>query len=116
MKNRTLTGVALIVLFSMLSFSYAQVRRPHQIITDEQVTTATLAGRILDSDGNPLSGVLVTCQGPAGTTSFVTGSDGAYRFNLSRSGHYTILPNMAGGDAGQADFDVIVPGADFVRP
>ena len=116
MKNRTLTAMALFVLFSMLSFSYGQaVRRPLPITTDTQVTTATLAGRILDNDGNPISGVLVNCYGPGGTTSFVTGSDGAYRFNLSRNGHYTILPNIDGSYEGQADFDVIVPGSDFVR-
>jgi hypothetical protein len=116
MKNRTLIGMALIVMFSMLSLSYAQVLRPNPIITDEQVTTATLAGRILDKAGNPISGVLVNCQGPGGTTSFVTGSDGSYRFNLSRDGHYTIQPNIDGSYAGQADFDVIVPGADFFHP
>ena len=116
MKYKTLTVMALLVLFSMLSFTYAQVRTPYEVMTDEVVTTATLAGRILDSEGNPISGVLVNCQGPGGTTSYVTGSDGAYRFNLSRNGHYTILPTLAGSYVGQADFDVIVPGADFVRP
>jgi hypothetical protein len=115
MKNRTLTGMALLVLFSMLSFSYAQVRRPHPISGD-QVTTATLAGRILDNDSNPISGVLVNCEGPGGTMGYVTGSDGEYRFNLSRNGHYTIRPHIDGSYTGQADFDVIVPGADFVRP
>jgi hypothetical protein len=114
MKIKTLTGMALVVLLATLSLSYGQAqRRPLPIITDQQVTTATLAGRMLDNVGNPISGTLVDCEGPEGTTSFVTGSDGAYRFNLSRTGHYTIRPRLE-GYSGQAKFDVIVPGADFV--
>ena len=118
MKIKTLTGMALVVLLATLSLSYGQAqRRPLPIIlpiiTDQQVTTATLAGRLLDNVGNPISGTLVDCQGPEGTTSFVTGSDGTYRFNLSRTGHYTIRPRLE-GYSGPAEFDVIVPGADFV--
>ena len=116
MRNKTLTLMALLALFSMLSFSYGQVERPLPIATDQQVMTSTLAGRILDIDGNPISGVLVNCKGPAGTMSFVTGSDGAYRFNLTIDGHYTIMPNINGSYTGEAEFDVTVPGPDFVRP
>ena len=115
MRIRTLTGLALIVLCAALALSHAQGRKPLPI-TDQQLMTSTLAGRILDSAGNPISGVLVNCNGPGGTTGFVTGSDGAYRFNLSRNGHYTIEPQIEGSYTGQADFDVIVPGSDFVRP
>jgi hypothetical protein len=115
MKNKTLTGMALILLCAALSFSYGQDRKPLPI-TDQQLMTSTLAGRILDKAGNPISGVLVNCTGPGGTTGFVTGTDGAYRFNLSRTGHYTIEPQIEGSYTGQADFDVTVPGSDFIRP
>ena len=119
MSNRTLTGIALIVLLSTLSLSFGQTRKPPPspiITTDQRVTTATLAGRLLDNVGNPISGALVNCAGPEGTTSYVTGPDGAYRFNLSRNGHYTIQPDIAGYSPSQAGFDVIVPGAAFVLP
>ena len=116
MKNKTLTGMALVVLLSALSFSYGQAqKRPLPIITDQQVTTATLVGRILDNDGNPISGALVDCEGPDGMMSFVTGRDGVYRFNLSRNGHYSIRPRLD-GYLSKADFDVIVPGTDFLLP
>src|SRR3989442_11102048 len=64
MSNRTLTGIALIVLLSTLSISFGQTRKPPPspiITTDQQVTTATLAGRLLDNVGNPISGALVMC-------------------------------------------------------
>src|SRR2546423_8349068 len=106
MKIKTLTGMALVVLLATLSLSYGQAqRRPLPIFTDQQVTTATLAGRMLDNVGNPISGTLVDCTGPDGTTSFVTGSNGTYRFSISRSGHYTIRPRLE-GYSGPADFDV----------
>jgi len=118
MSNRTLTAIALIVLLSTLSLSFGQTRKlpPWPIITTDQQVTATLAGRLLDNAGNPISGALVDCDGPDGTTSYVTGPDGAYRFNLSRSGHYTIQPHVGGYNPSQTDFDVVVPGADFVLP
>jgi len=79
--------------------------------------TSVLAGRMLDSSGSPISGVWVDCTGPSGTTGFVTGSDGAYHFNLSQTGHYVIRPHVAdsGYSPEDADFYVIIPGADFVR-
>ena len=113
------------VLFVAASVGYAQkqenadAQRPTPIPKGETVVTAVLAGRLLDSGGIPISGTLVDCSGPSGTTSYVTGSDGAYRFNLSRSGHYIIQPDPdlsgSGYTPSQAEFDVVVPGADFVR-
>ncbi|MGH9930391.1 MAG: carboxypeptidase-like regulatory domain-containing protein [Pyrinomonadaceae bacterium] len=115
MRNKLFAGIALIALLSALSLSSGQTREePPIIFTDQQVTTATLAGRLLDKEGNPISGALVYCVGPGGKTGFVTGADGSYRFNLSRNGHYTIQPRGIGYLPSQADFDVIVPGADFI--
>lgn len=119
MNTKTLMGIALIVLLSTLTVSFGQtgnLPQPAPIPTKEHMTTATLAGRLVDEGGNPISGALVDCFGPDGTTSFVTGANGSYRFNLVRSGHYTIQPRIGGFSPSQADFDVIVPGADFVRP
>jgi hypothetical protein len=84
---------------------------------DQVVVTSVLAGRLLDSAGVPISGVWVDCTGPSGTTGYVTGADGAYRFNLSQTGHYVISLHNLDTDytTSQADFDVIVPGADFVH-
>ena len=97
MRNKLFAGIALIALLSALSLSAGQTREePPIIVTDQQVTTATLAGRLLDKEGNPISGALVYCAGPGKKTGFVTGPDGSYRFNLSRNGHYTIQPDVVG--------------------
>ncbi|MGH9928563.1 MAG: carboxypeptidase-like regulatory domain-containing protein [Pyrinomonadaceae bacterium] len=93
----------------------ADVQRLLPIPKGGTVVTAVLAGRLLDSGGIPISGALVDCTGPSGTTGYVTGADGAYRFSLSQSGHYIIQPYFSGFTPGQAEFDVVVPGADFVR-
>src|SRR3989442_2207327 len=110
MSNRTLTGIALIVLLSTLALSFGQTRNPPPspiITTDQRVTTATLAGRLLDNVGNPISGALVNCAGPEGTTSYVTGPDGAYRFNLSRTATTQSSQTSPATLPSQAGFDVI---------
>ena len=128
---RKLTTIILAGLFLTLSVlvvsagvGYAQQEenadtlRPLPI-TEDPMVTSVLAGRVLDNEKKPISGVWVDCIGPDGTTGFVTGADGAYRFNLSQTGHYVIrlhpskTRNMY--EPSEKDFEVIVPGADFVR-
>jgi hypothetical protein len=96
----------------------AETVRPLPIPKDLSVMTSVLAGRVRDSEGNPISGVRVDCTDPSGSiTGFVTGPDGAYRFNLSQTGHYVISlhSTKTSYEPSQKDFDVIVPGEDFVR-
>jgi hypothetical protein len=93
----------------------ADALRP--IPAHQVVVTSVLTGRMLDSGGNPISGVWVDCTGPSGTKGYVTGPDGAYRFNLSQTGHYAIRLHVSDTSytPSQADFYVIIPGVDFVR-
>jgi hypothetical protein len=98
----------------------AETLRPLPIPDDHSVVTSVLAGRVLDSENNPISGAWVDCNGPNGsTTGFVTGPDGAYHFNLSESGHYVIRlhspKTSTSYEPSQRGFDVVVPGVDFVH-
>ena len=127
-KLTTLVLAGLFLTLSVLAVSagvgYAQqeenadIQRPLPI-TEDPMVTSVLAGRVLDSENKPLSGVWVDCIGPDGTTGFVTGADGAYRFNLSQTGHYVIrlhpIRTSNKYEPSQKDFEVIVPGIDFVR-
>lgn len=127
---RKLTTIFLAGLFLTMSVlfvtaSVGQAQREENAesrplpIPNPAVVTSALAGRILDSGGLPISGVYVDCIGPSSTTGFVTGPDGAYRFNVSESGHYVIrlhpVKTSAIYSPSQAELDVIVPGGDFVR-
>jgi hypothetical protein len=112
------------VLFVSATVGTAQIQEQDEDILrqlpipkNHVVVTSVLVGRMLDSSGTPISGVWIDCTGPSGTTGFVTGPDGAYRFNLSQTGHYVIRPHVpdTSYSPSQADFYVIIPGADFVR-
>jgi hypothetical protein len=113
------------VLFISATVGTAQIQeqenedilREIPIPKNRVVVTSVLAGRMLDSTGAPISGVWVDCVGPSGTTGFVTGPDGAYRFSLSQTGHYDIRLHVADTSysPSHADFYVVIPGADFVR-
>ncbi|HEV7473664.1 MAG TPA: carboxypeptidase-like regulatory domain-containing protein [Pyrinomonadaceae bacterium] len=98
----------------------AETVLPLPIPENRLVVTSVLAGRVLDKENNPISGVWVDCTGPNdSTTGFVTGPDGAYRFNLSQNGHYVIqlhsTKTSTSYEPSRRAFDVVVPGVDFVH-
>lgn len=61
-----------------------------------QVQGGTVAGTIRDEQGAVLPGVEVTLAGPAERLSFVTGSDGQFRFLNVAPGTYTVTAALAG--------------------
>ena len=63
-----------------------------------QNRTGSLKGRTVDENGEPLPGVLVITSSPAliGTKSFISGSQGNYRFPSLAPGTYTLIWELAG--------------------
>ena len=61
-----------------------------------QRSTGGIEGVILDSEGVPLPGVVVTVTGPSGKRSMTTESNGTYRFPALQPGTYTVTATLAG--------------------
>ncbi len=77
--------------------------------------TYSISGRVVDSSGNPISGVTVSDNAGHTTT---TGSDGRYTLSGLAAGTYTITPSKSGYAFSPASRQVTVPpdatGVDFV--
>lgn len=56
----------------------------------ELAMLGSVSGTIIDGDGNPLDGVTVSVDGPAGTTTATTGTDGTYLVGDLPPGSYDI--------------------------
>jgi len=61
-----------------------------------QVSTATIAGRVVDATGLTLPGVTVTMQGADVTQTFTTDGKGAYRFLDLSPGTYKLTSSLDG--------------------
>jgi prepilin-type N-terminal cleavage/methylation domain-containing protein len=66
-------------------------------------TSAYLAVKVIDRDGQPNDDRVVTANGPSGTSSDTTGSDGCATFVLSSPGTYTIA--VTEGSSGYVSFN-----------
>ena len=80
---------ALLILFISMSIISTAVA---------QTQTGILAGKVLDQDGVPLPGVVVTISSPnlLGTQSFVTTGSGSFRFPAATPGTYAMVTELAG--------------------
>ncbi|PKP36537.1 MAG: hypothetical protein CVT97_08775, partial [Bacteroidetes bacterium HGW-Bacteroidetes-14] len=56
----------------------------------------TLEGFVTTGFGIPMGGVTVTLSNPGGTTSVVSGPNGAYQFSLVPAANYTLTASIAG--------------------
>lgn len=104
-----------IILLAILSLS-----SPGQQTAD----SASLNGRVRDSQGKPVAGALVQLQAAnsAGAITARTGSDGSYRFSALPAGIYSLrimlhgsveteIPSLVLSPGGTKTFDCILPGS-----
>lgn len=61
-----------------------------------QTNTGNIYGKVVDQSGQPLPGVTVTANLGGQRNTFVTESDGAYRFLRLAPGRYTVTAELAG--------------------
>jgi hypothetical protein len=74
-----------------------------------QTQSGNIRGTVTGAgDGTPLPGVTVTVSGPAGTQTFVTESDGTFRFLALHPGKYTVTTDLAGFAASRRSVDVVL--------
>ena len=59
-------------------------------------TTGTIEGSVVDANGDPLPGVVVTVTGPGGSAEHVTGGDGRYSAAGVAAGDYVITAVLPG--------------------
>ena len=100
MKRVTLSAVLCLLLLSGVSFA--------------QVVTGGIGGTIRDESGATLPGVSVTLTSPElpeGPATFVTNTQGQYRFNTLRPGNYRLEATLTGfSQYVETDLVVIVGG------
>ncbi|MBR1926937.1 MAG: TonB-dependent receptor [Bacteroidales bacterium] len=82
MRNKRLSRIALALLSTMVSMATLHALGP-----------ASVSGRVLDGDGNPMVGVSVSAQGTTAAT--VTDTDGGFRLDVP-SGTKTLNVSMLG--------------------
>ncbi len=58
--------------------------------------TGTIDGRVLDTEGQPLPGVLVRLTSALGEKTATTGADGSFRFGLLGPGDYVLSASLEG--------------------
>ena len=61
-----------------------------------QISTGSIYGKIVDGSGAPLSGVTVSATAGGGHLTFVTSSDGSFRFLRLPPGRYTVKAELSG--------------------
>lgn len=77
----------------------------------KKLSLSSISGRILDEDGEPITGVTVRLS-PSGQT-VVTGSDGTYEFTELSPGDYTIAPSKSGFDFSPASHKISLSGEEM---
>ena len=58
--------------------------------------TGTIDGRVLDAQGQGLTGATVTLTGPQNTRTAITDAEGEYRFGLLMDGRFTVTAELEG--------------------
>lgn len=71
-----------------------------------QTNTGNIYGHITDRSGEPLPGVTVTASAQGQTNTFVTESDGAFRFLRLAPGRYTVSAELAGFGSASREVEV----------
>ena len=61
-----------------------------------QPTNGSIEGSVVDANGSPLPGVVVTVTGPGGSAEHVTGSDGRYTAAGLAAGDYLVTAVLSG--------------------
>ena len=61
-----------------------------------QGTTGTISGRIVDPQGLPVPGAVVTVTGPQGMKSTVSGGDGRFNVPFLTPGNYSVRAELQG--------------------
>ena len=67
-------------------------------VTAAAQTTGAIEGAVVDANGNPLPGVVVTVAGPGGREERVTGADGSYAAAGLAAGDYVVTATLPGFD------------------
>jgi len=85
-KNLTITPIAMFLASGAM------------ILTAQDMTTGTLAGRVTGPDGRPLQGVSVTLNSPSllAPRQFTTDASGQFRAQMLMGGNYTITYSLRG--------------------
>jgi Carboxypeptidase regulatory-like domain/TonB-dependent Receptor Plug Domain len=78
------------------------------LIAQTQTQGGNIRGSVTGSDGVPLPGVTVTVSGSSGRQTFVTESDGEYRFLGLDPGTYTITAELSGFANATRTADVLI--------
>ena len=85
-KNLTITPIAMFLASGAM------------ILSAQDITTGTLAGRVTGPDGRPLQGVSVTLNSPSllAPRQFTTDASGQFRAQMLVGGNYTITYSLRG--------------------
>ena len=71
-------------------------------VTTTAQTTGSIDGAVVDANGNPLPGVVVTVAGPGVWQEHVTGVDGAYTAAGLAAGDYVVTAVLPGFETAEA--------------
>ena len=69
-------------------------------------TTGSIEGAVVDANGNPLPGVVVTVTGPGARQEHVTGAEGAYAAAGLPAGDYVVTAMLPGFETAEAPVSV----------
>ncbi|HEU4887781.1 MAG TPA: TonB-dependent receptor [Thermoanaerobaculia bacterium] len=81
---------------------------PSTLFAQSLTQSGNIRGTITGSDGTPLPGVTVLLTGDSGRQTFVTATDGEYRFLGLDPGTYTITAELSGFAATTRKADVLI--------
>lgn len=81
---------------------------PPTLFAQSMTQSGTIRGTVTGGDGTPLPGVTVTLSGRTGRQTFVTESNGEYRFLGLDPGTYTIEAELSGFAATTRQADVLI--------
>jgi hypothetical protein len=87
-------GLAVLVMLVIAGSAFAQI------------STGTVVGKVVDTQGNPLPGVTVTLTGAGAPQVYVTDAEGNFRYPSLAPGRYTVKAELAGMGTASSAADV----------